>query len=257
MFLPPPHAKDAIVTELRRQLSAAETPARGREETPVSTGCEALDRVLPSGGLRRGALVEWLAEGDGSGAATLALLAAREASREGGAIVVFDRRREFYPPAAWGFGIPPRQLIVVQPRSLADERWAFEQCLRSTGVAATWGCLERVDAATFRRWQLAIETSGGLGMLVRPAKARGAPTWSDLQLLVRPRAGSADSSPGRRLRVEVIRCRGGPVGAVVELEIDETTGLLRAALPDRHETHPLPATAELVHCPPARRAARA
>ncbi|MGO8746506.1 MAG: hypothetical protein ACLQNE_11000 [Thermoguttaceae bacterium] len=35
--------------------------------------------------------MEWIAAGDGSGAETMALFAAREACREGGALVVLDR----------------------------------------------------------------------------------------------------------------------------------------------------------------------
>ncbi len=56
---------------------------RTSDET-VTTGCPALDRLLPGAGLRRGTLVEWLAAGAGSGAATLAWIAAREACRAGG-----------------------------------------------------------------------------------------------------------------------------------------------------------------------------
>ena len=44
--------------------------------------------------------MEWLSEGTGSGAATLALIAAREACRAGGVLAVLDAERSFYPPAA-------------------------------------------------------------------------------------------------------------------------------------------------------------
>jgi len=257
--------KDALITELREQLRAASSPAICHDPTLLSTGAAPLDRLLPEGGLRRGMLVEWLSAGRGSGAALLALIAAREASREGGAVVVCDRAREFFPPAAWGLGIAARQLVVVRPRSLADEQWVVEQCLRSTGVAATWSYLPQAAPASLRRWQLAAETGGGLGFLIRPASARGAPTWSDVQLLVTPRARRQEGVSGRRLCVEVLRCRGGPAGQRVELEIEETTGLIRAAErgternieSDRHETNPLPASAELAPRPAGRRSAGA
>src|SRR5688572_30314171 len=53
---------------------------------------------------RRGALVEYLAD-DGSGATAVALMTAREACRDGGALVVVSRSRRFYPPAAAMFGL--------------------------------------------------------------------------------------------------------------------------------------------------------
>lgn len=264
--------KETLLAELREQLRVASAPAHSQDPTLLTTGAQPLDRILPEGGLRRGMLVEWLAAGRGSGAAMLALIAAREASREGGAVVVCDRAREFYPPAAWGLGIPARQLVIVRPRSLADEQWVVEQCLRSTGVAATWSCLAQVSPASLRRWQLAAETGGGLGLLVRPASVRGAPTWSDLQLLVTPRAAASSPPPaerqreladsaaaGRRLRVEIVRCRGGPAGEGVELEIEETTGLIRPVDTESgsHETNPVPASAELAPGSARRRSARA
>ena len=53
--------------------------------------------------------------GSGNGAATLGLLSAREACREGGVLVVVDRSQTFYPPAAAAWGIDLERLIVVSP----------------------------------------------------------------------------------------------------------------------------------------------
>src|SRR5262245_42010306 len=62
------------------------------------TGCAAWDQWLPRGGIARGTLIELIQTEPASGAALLALRLAREAARMGGAIVVVDRRRTFYPP---------------------------------------------------------------------------------------------------------------------------------------------------------------
>lgn len=90
------------------------------------------------GGLRRGAVAEWLSAAVASGAQTLALLAAREACREGKSLIVVDRQRRFYPPAAAAWGIDLSRLIVVHPASEAEELWAIDQALRCRGVAAVW-----------------------------------------------------------------------------------------------------------------------
>jgi hypothetical protein len=202
-----------------------------------STGCAALDRALPGGGLVRGSLVEWLGEGPGCGAALLAVAAAREAQRAGGAVVVIDRDQGFYPPAAVTWGLDLTSTIVVRPTSDADQRWALDQALRCEHVAAVLAWPRRLDGRTFRRLQLAAESSGATGLLVRPAEARREPAWSHVRWAVAPRpAPSLAAGESWRLAVELLRVRGGPVsrdgrGGRVRfvLEIDPTSGDIHEA----------------------------
>jgi hypothetical protein len=212
--------------ELRRRIARLEDTSRCGDHTPVSSGCWALDQSLPERGFRRGALVEWLSAAEGSGAGTLALLAAREACRNGGTLVVLDRRREFCPPAAVRLGIEPEQIIVVHAENAADHDWAIDQVLRSPAIAAVLAWPQRLDGRTFRRWQLAAEQSGGLGLLLRPAAARSDPSWADVRLLVEPLASKQCHTPlssKRLLRIVLLRCRGGADGRTVEVELDDKT----------------------------------
>src|SRR5262245_53430526 len=116
-----PRSRKELLRELRAQLGRSATvlvEASATEETlTFSSGAAAIDRLLPGGGLQHGMLVEWLAERPGCGAGTLGLLAAREACRAGGMLVVVDRAGMFYPPAAAGWGVDPARLIVVRPRN--------------------------------------------------------------------------------------------------------------------------------------------
>ncbi len=188
----------------------------------ISSGQAELDALLSEGGFRRGTLVEWLGRGDASGAGTLALLAACEALSVGGSLVVIDRTRRFYPPAAIGLGIRLEQLIVVRPGSDADQDWALDQVLRSRGVAVVWCAVERADDHAFRRWQLAAEGSGVLGFLLRGPEARAEPSWAELRLGVEPlRRPATQSIRTRRLRVELLRSRMGQTGRAIELELPE------------------------------------
>src|SRR5262245_49348177 len=109
---PEDHSLENIVRRLREQLGRREAATLGEDINVFSSGAAALDRLLPGGGLRHGMLVEWLAASSGSGAVTLSLLAAREACRQGGVLVVIDRERTFYPPAAAAWGIDLSRLIV-------------------------------------------------------------------------------------------------------------------------------------------------
>ena len=236
--------------ELRRRIARLETgagrPADGRL---VSTGCTVLNRLLPERGFRCGSLVEWLSPGEATGAGTLALLTAREACRGGGLVIVLDRRREFCPPAAVRLGIEPGQLLVVHADNTADHDWAMDQALRSASAAAVLARLGRLDGRTFRRWQLAAQQSGCLGLLFRPEAARNEPSWADVRLWVEPlcqlvggdssrrgaeiRAQPFPSATGvasynslaskRLLRIVVLRCRGGAAGRGLDVEFDDET----------------------------------
>lgn len=237
-----------LMETLRRALARCEQRTAPAEGELISTGVEGLDRCLPWGGLRAGSLVEYLAGNEASGAGSLALLAGSAACREGRACVVFDRQRQFYPAAAAALGIELARMIVVRSAEEDEERWAVDQALRCPGVGAVWLRWGRLDARDFRRFQLAAECGGTLGVFVRPAKFRLQPSWSDVQWLVRP--APAPAPQGRRLWVELVRCRGAAPGKRVLLELDEQTSEWRE--PD-HATHSLPVPAQLAHSASRRR----
>jgi cell division inhibitor SulA len=211
--------------------------------------------------------VEWLVEQPGSSAGTLALLVARQACAQTGTLVVLDEARRFYPPAAAACGIDLQRLIVIRPRHRRDALWAWDQALRCPAVQAVWGWLETINDRWFRRFQLAAERSGCLGLLLRPGMSRGRPSWSELQLAIS--AGnslSAERVEARRVRVEVVRCRGaawpegpavpdgptadgsfvtgaeqgGDAQSVMYLRLEERQGQLQVIAAPEHETTPLP-----------------
>ncbi len=259
-----------LVRALQSQIAQREAPQAGRGDVYAS-GSRRLDRLLPGGGYCAGTLVEWLAAG--SGAATLAMLAARAACEAGGRLVVVDRRRQFYPPAAAALGIDLSRVIVVQPENQRDELWAWNLALRSRCVAAVWGWVERLDGRWMRRWQLAAEEGQALGLPLRPPTVRGQPTWAEAQLLVRPlgfvrRPSKAVEFDGLgrpsynesryadpRWRVELVRSRGGFAGGACTVQLDTTTGQLREM--DDDETNPLCVVSQLADPTPAGGKARA
>ncbi len=248
-----------IVARLRDQIRCIERNHPVAGESVLHSGCDPLDRLLPDGGIRRGSLAEWLEGGAGSGAGTLALHYARQACCEGGVLVVVDRLRQVYPPALAAWGISLSRVIWVHPRDMREEVWVWDQALRCPAVAAVWGEIERIDGRSFRRLQLAVEDSGGVGLLLRPWSARWQPTWADVRLLVEPRCDQR----GRRLCVRLLHCRGAAGRGMVELELDEWSGRLQKAR-ETHETHSRDLAAELARatanrrptgtCGPSRRA---
>ncbi len=243
---------EAIIASLTQEVRQLEAARRVLDTQPVSSGVAALDHLLPEKGWQRGSLVEWLSSGPGGGAGTLSMLAAREILLEGGAIVVADRAGRFFPPAAAAWGIDLAQLIVLRAKSQQDELWALEQALCCEGVAVVWAPLEKVSALSFRRLQLAAETGGGIGLFLRSSRVRGRPTWSDLQLAVRPQS----SQHGRRLNVELVRSRNSASGGQIDLELDELTGVVRE-VERNDESHLVSLATQLAHPTSPRHSARA
>ncbi len=247
-----------LAATLREQLRRFEVPRQLQDNCPISSGCGGLDQLLPAGGFARGTLIECLGQGQRTGGAgTCAMIWARQASLEGGAIVVLDPHQWFYPPAAAVLGVDLESLIVVRTPQPRDQLWAVDQALRCPAVAAVWAPLEQLDEHDFRRLQLAAEMGGGLGLLIRSHHVLRQPSWSDLQLLIHPRTGHAhEFHMGRRLGIEVTRCRHGQSGGVVEVEIDVVTGAMQQ-VSSPHETRTVYPVAELAHSTARDRSARA
>ena len=153
----------AVVQQLRARLLQMDcSAARPAGAGPLSsTGIAALDALLSPETFRAGMIVEWIVEGAGCGAARLALPAAKQALQNGGALVVIDERREFYPPAAVHLGLDLNRTIVVRPRHHHETIWALEQALRCGGVGATLAWIDKIPDRVFRRLQLAAEHGAG------------------------------------------------------------------------------------------------
>jgi protein ImuA len=217
-----------LIRDLRertRRLAASARP-----EPSADGGGAGLDRLLRGQGFGGGTLVEWENAGEGSGAATLALAVAAHILRPGGALVLIDAAAEFYPPAVAGLGVPLERTVVVRPADPRAGLWAWEQALRCGGVAVTLGRADDWIDRHFHRLQLAAETGGGLGFLLRPAGALGGSSKAAVRLRVAGRPGPGPLHPlARRLRVELLHCRGGAAGATAEVELGHESNPVRVA----------------------------
>jgi protein ImuA len=246
--MPMPHLRSDLLARLRDEIEARERPAILQNRSSIKTDISALDVALPARGIRPGSLVELLAERSGSGAETVAVLLARAVCGRERMAVVLDREHEFYPPAAAAWGLALDQLAIVRAENEADELWAADLALRSRAVGAVWFRRDRLRSADFRRLQLAAEEGGAVGLLLRPAGVRGQPTWAEVQLWVQPIPPSPlvgegwGGGGGRRLRIEVTRCRGG-IGKAVEVELDDVDGSTMEV--GQRETLPLSAFRQL------------
>jgi hypothetical protein len=222
----PAESKSQLLQDLNHRIRTMEGMARPTNASPLSLGIPALETWLPQQRLAPGSLIELLSGGGGAGAWTLALFMAKNACGPNKVLVVVDGNLRFYPPAASTLGIDLDRLIVIHPRKLSEAALAVDQSLRCQAVGSVLGWYDRLTSPAFRRLQLAAESGGGLGLLLRATSAERAPSFATLRLLVTP---EMTNTPLRRVRVEGLRCRGGRPGQSLILEIDDATGDVRRA----------------------------
>jgi hypothetical protein len=231
---------DQLAQQVRSQESWA-----SREDQVFASDCQGLDALLPHGAFRRGSLVEWLATSPGCGAAMVAAWVARAACAAGGRLAIIDTSGTFYPPSLFGWsGLLDRALFIT-PSEGREALWTMDQVLRCPSVAAVLAWPKRIDSHTFRRWQLAAEQSGVVGLLVRPAAARHEPSWADVRLSVAPCLTTGEQ---RRLRIERLYARGSLASSNGNYGIEvlvnhETHTLESVSMPTRS----LPLASQLAH----------
>ncbi len=212
--------------ELAERIRVLEAERRAHSESSIPLGGLGLEELFPERRLPGGSVVELLSEAAGAGAWTLAMALARQACAEGKGLVVADAEHSFYPPAAAWWGIDLERTLLVRPRTAQAALAAVAQSLRSSALGAAVGWFGRIASVDFRRLQLAAETGGGLGLLLRPVEMRNQPSFAAVRLAVAP----LPSRQGRRrFRVETIRLRCCEAGRTLILETDDETNALRAS----------------------------
>jgi hypothetical protein len=213
-----------VLQDLAAKIRAIEVTAGPPNRTAFAVPLPLLDVLLKPAVLHAGSLVELLTAADGAGAWTLALVWARHACAERRALVLVDARGWFYPPAAVALGIDLEHVLLIRPASRPDCQAALDQSLRCTAVGAVIGWCDRLIAAEAQRLKLAAEAGGGLGLLLRPLGALAGPSFADLRLRVSP---LISTEAVRRVRLDVVRWRGGKDGQALVVEIDDETGHVR------------------------------
>jgi len=168
------------------------------------SGLPALDAAL-GGGFTTGAIHELVAPAAGAPAYSIALRVAARAAVRHRWILYIDTQQDLYPPALAQLGVPLTRLVVVRTPHWADAWWVCEQALRCPAVAAVVLPVRTVDAYVSRRLQLAAETGGGLGLLIR-REEHGEPTFAATRLQLEPLVGAGGV---RRARVTVRKMREG------------------------------------------------
>ena len=205
-----PPERQAAITALRAAVGRLE-----RGNTAPDAGvvplCTAIDSTLPGGGLARAAVHEVLTGSPGAAAAFSALILARSA----GAAVWIGADPDIWPAGASDFGLSPAKLVLVEAKRRKDMFWAFEEALRSPGVAgaALFLDAQAPDLVAARRLQLAAEAGGGIGLLILPDADCCPPSAARSRWRIEAAPGTQHREPCWRLTL--LRASGGRSGTWV------------------------------------------
>ncbi|ABS64136.1 conserved hypothetical protein [Parvibaculum lavamentivorans DS-1] len=226
-------AKAALIADLKSRI-ASPLSIGGDGCAAMSLGDAKIDRMLPDGGLRLGALHEIVAatyHDTGAVGGFLAGLAVCVMSRSTAPILWCDAGRSpfdmgrLYGPGIAAFGLDPARLILVAPPRDSDCLWVMEEALRSHAFAAVVGEVESssasLDLTATRRLQLAAEeakipvflstgcrkAAGGASAAVTRWQVKAAPSAPVSY------ADEKERLPGiPRWEVDLVRSRGGQPG---------------------------------------------
>jgi hypothetical protein len=217
--------------------------SKARVERAVPSGFPDLDRALPGGGWPQGALAELLSEEEGIGELQLLLPALMRLAQAGEGIVLVAPPYRPHAPAFAAAGIDPARVIVVTAAEDKHRWWAAEQALRadSEGAVLLWPAA--LSEQRLRRLQLAAQEGGTLAFVFATTVRAAQPSPSPLRLKL--------SSAGARLRVDVLKRRGGVVSAPLLLDVQSGTNPDFPPLERRPENRGLSLVRHVVPRPPS------
>ena len=199
----------------------------------LSTGFDALDAELPSGGWSVGQLNELICTQGASGEWSLILPALLSTltpthTRRQPKFVLINSPYEPYLPAWQAAGISPSSVLRVDTSAHAQSQsracWATEQALHCSDVAAVVAWLPRAPAQSLRRLQLAASQSQILLFVIRPLTASAQSSPAALRIVL-SRIDALHSE------VQILKCRGS--ASQISVQIDLLSPSLRALLQAR------------------------
>jgi hypothetical protein len=133
-------------------------------------------------------------------------------------VIWSDPRGEIYPPALAALGFDLTRTYLLRTINDADEAWAVAECLRCRGVGAVIAqpsASRRMSRIEARRLQLAAETGGSVGILLRQTGQGDNVYAAATRWHVSPLAGEPTV---QRWTIRLLHGHGGRIGQSLILE---------------------------------------
>ena len=231
---------NTVVNTAHSRVNAPNHPAlwRGNDfssaATPcVPTGFAELDVHLPGSGWPTGVITEIHVERPGIGELQLVMpAAARLTQADRWQVMIAPPYLPYLPyaPALSAHGVKLSRLMLIRPKTLAEQLWACEQALQteSCGSVMLWldQSSERVPENALRRLQHAAERRDVLTLLFRASRAA-----SYAQAALRLHVSRQDGNTA----VRILKRHGGGIPAPVVLDLHGTLLRRRPSAAKRNE----------------------
>jgi len=214
------------LSDLRTQLARITGVSRRAAVPGIPIGVVEIDSLLPCSGLARGGFHELLGDQRAITSFLAALFGRQQAIQH---VLWVTPQADLYPGGLAQLGLSPRRLTVAWTRQTDNRLWAAEEALKDLPCGAVIAEVEQADLTETRRLQLAAESSGSIGFLVRRDRQ---PSAALTRWLIEP-ARSRDLRHTWHLTLE--RVRGAEAGGSWVVEFDDASLSLNlvAALADR------------------------
>jgi len=191
---------------LWRGSASAQTSANQSYEKGISTGHQALDRLLPWHGWPGNGLVDIVSPNPGIGELQLLIPLLRTLSQQQKPMLWVTPPYQLYAPALVQAGVDTRHIVLIQPQdSCQHALWSTEKALQSAECALVLLWQNWLSARVMRRLQLAARSGNTLGILFHQRPLAQSPAALQLQLQGAP-ANTIDGN--RFLDVHITRARG-------------------------------------------------
>jgi len=186
-----------------------------------SIGLGEIENSFPGGVFPKKAIHEFItilpehaAASDGFIAGLVAVL-----MKNGAACVWVSTSRRLFPASLSLFNVEPERIIFMDVQSEKDVLWITEEALKCEGLAAVVAELNTVSLIESRRLQLAVESSGVTGFILRKDGNKTASTVATARWKISPLPSeNEDGMPGLgfpRWQVELLKVRNGNPGSFV------------------------------------------
>lgn len=213
-----PERKIDIINQLRKDILLLEGFKPPTAAAVSVMGLGPLEATFPNGIFPTGAVHEFLGTEIEQAVACSGFMAALlgKLMRHEGVGVWIGTSRKLFPPALKAFGIEPDQVIFVDLQRERDVLWAMEEALKCEGLAAVIGEVREISFAQSRRLQLAVESSGVTGFILRTDARKLSTTACTARWQITALSSAQESEmPGvgfPRWNVELLKVRNGNPG---------------------------------------------
>lgn len=184
-------------------------------------GLGEIENSFPGGVFPKKAIHEFIiiapehsAASDGFIAGLLAIL-----MENGAACIWVSTSRRLFPASLSLFNVAPERIIFMDVENEKDVLWITEEALKCEGLAAVVAELNNVSLIESRRLQLAVESSGVTGFILRKDGNKTASSVATARWKISPLPSENENGmPGLgfpRWQVELLKVRNGNPGSFV------------------------------------------